>query len=109
MFERLARLVVRRPRATLVLFILGLVVAGVVGSGVFSRLQASGFDDPGSDSAKAAAYLRTSFWGADPVAVLAVETHDGLDAQAAQATALVQQVKAEPGVTQVVSYWTSGK
>src|ERR671926_59793 len=62
MFERLAHLVVRRRRATLVLFVL-----------------------------------------------LAVETREGLDAQAPQATALVQQVRGEPGVTQVVSYWTSGR
>jgi RND superfamily putative drug exporter len=109
MFERLAHLVVLRRRATLVLFVLGLVVAGALGSGVLSRLQASGFDDPGSDSAKAAAYLRDSFGVADPVVVLAVESRDGLEAQAAQATTLVQQVRGEPGVTQVVSYWTSGK
>ena len=109
MFERLAHLVVRRRRATLVLFVVGLVAAGVLGGGVFSRLQASGFDDPGSESAAAATYLRDTFGVADPVAVLAVETRDGLDAQAAQATDLVKKVEAEPGVTQVVSYWTSGK
>jgi RND superfamily putative drug exporter len=109
MFERLAHLVVRRRRSTLVLFVVGLVVAGVLGGGVFSRLQASGFDDPGSESAAAATYLRDTFGVADPVAVLAVETRDGLDAQAAEATRLVSAVEAEPGVTDVVSYWTSGK
>ena len=77
MFERLAHLVVRRSRTTLVLFVLGLVVAGALGSGVFSRLQAAGFDDPGSDSAKAAAQLRDQFGVADPVAALAVETRTG--------------------------------
>src|SRR3954469_7073103 len=109
MFERLAHLVVRRRRSTLVLFVVGLMVAGVLGGGVFSRLQASGFDDPGSESAAAATYLRDTFGVADPVAVLAVETRDGLDAQAAQATRLVSAVEAEPGVTDVVSYWTSRK
>src|SRR5919199_236809 len=109
MFEPLAHLVVRRRRPTLVLFVLGLVVAGALASGVFSRLQASGFDDPGSDSAKAARYLRDTFAVADPVVVLAVETRDGLDAQAPQATALVQQVRGEPGVTEVVSSWTPGR
>ncbi len=109
MFERLAHLVVRRRRATLVLFVVGLVAAGVLGGGVFSRLQASGFDDPGSESASATAYLRDTFGVSDPVAVLAVETRDGLDAQAAVATDLVRRVEAEPGVTEVVSYWTSGR
>src|SRR5919199_2954263 len=109
MFERLAHLVVHRRRATLVLFVVGLVVAGVLGGGVFSRLQASGFDDPGSESAAAATYLRDTFGVSDPVAVLAVETRDGLDAQAAEATALVRKIEKQPGVTQVVSYWTSGR
>ncbi len=109
MFERLAHLVVRRSRTTLVLFVLGLVVAGALGSGVFSRLQAAGFDDPGSDSAKAAAQLRDQFGVADPVAALAVETRNGLDADAAAATALVGRLRAEPGVTNVISYWTSGR
>ena len=109
MFERLAHVIVRRRRATLVLFVFGLVVAGVLGAGVFSRLQASGFDDPGSDSSKAAQQLRDAFGVGDPVAALAVETRHGLDADAPQATALVDRVKAEPGVTQVLSYWTSGR
>ena len=109
MFERLAHLIVRRRPATLALFVLGLVVAAVLGSGVFSRLQGSGFDDPASDSAKAAQQLRTDFGVADPVAAIAVVTRHGLDADAPAATALVQRLRAEPGVTQVVSYWTSGR
>jgi putative drug exporter of the RND superfamily len=109
MFERLANVIVRRRRTTLVLFVLGLVVAGALAAGVFGRLQASGFDDPGSDSAKAAQQLRAAFGVADPVAALAVETKHGLDADAPQATALVNHLQSEPGVTQVYSYWTSGR
>src|SRR3954453_2995935 len=109
MFERLAQFIVRRRRATLALFVLGLVVAAVLGSGVFSRLQAAGFDDPGSDSAKAAQQLRTDFGVADPVAAIAVVTQHGLDADATAATALVHRLQAERGVGQVVSYWTSGR
>jgi RND superfamily putative drug exporter len=109
MFERLAHLVVRRRRATLVVFVLGLVVAGVLGSGLFSRLEAAGFTDPASDSSRAAAQLRSSFRVADPVAALAVVTKDGLAADAADGTALVRRLQAEPGVTQVVSWWTSGR
>ena len=109
MFERLARLVVRRRRTTLALFVLGLVVAAVAGSGVFSRLQAAGFDDPGSDSARAAQQLRDDFGVADPVAAIAVVTPHRLDADAPAAGALVRRLQAEPGVTRVVSYWTSGR
>src|SRR3954453_23752221 len=109
MLERLGHLVVRRRRTTLVLFVLGLVAAAVVGSGVFSRLQSAGFDDPRSDSFIAAQQLRTDFGVADPVAAIAVVTPHGLDADAAVATTLVRRLQAEPGVGQVVSYWTSGR
>jgi hypothetical protein len=54
MFEALGHLVVRRRWLTLALFAVGLVAAGVVGSGVFSRLVGGGFDDPDSDSTAAA-------------------------------------------------------
>ena len=109
MFERLASVIVRRRRTTLALFVLGLVVAAVVGSGVFHRLQAAGFDDPGSDSAKAAQLVHTDFGIADPVAAIAVTTPHGLEADAGAATALVERFQAEPGVAHVVSYWTSGR
>ena len=111
MFEILGHAVVRRRRLTLVLFVVGLVVAGVLGSGVFTRLQAAGFDDPGSDSATVATQLKDRFGVTDAAAVLAVETPTGVDApqDAAAATALVGRVAARPGVTQVVSYWTSGR
>jgi len=109
MFERLAQFIVRRRRATLALFVLGLVVAAVLGSGVFSRLLAAGFDDPGSDSAKAAQLLQAEFGVADPVAAVAVTTQHGLDADAGAATALVHRLQAERGVGRVISYWTSGR
>src|SRR3954470_9747881 len=77
MLERLAHLVVRRRRATLALFVLGLVVAGALGSGGFSRLQAARYTAPGSDSTRAAEQLRQEFGAADPVAAIAVVTRHG--------------------------------
>ena len=111
MFETLGHVVVRRRRLTLVLFVIGLIVAGAVGSGVFSRLQAAGYDDPGSDSVAAGTTLEHGFGRTAPVAVLAIETPTGVDdaSDAASATALVRRVSATPGVGQVVSYWTSGR
>ena len=109
MFERLGHVVVRRRKTTLALFVLGLVVAGVVGSGVFSRLQAAGYTDPASDSSRAVQQMRDEFGVADPVAAIAVVTRDGPAADAADGTALVQRLQREPGVTQVISWWTSGR
>jgi RND superfamily putative drug exporter len=108
MFEALGHLVVRRRRLMLALFAVGVVVSGVVGLGLFSRFTAGGFDDSGSDSAKAAHRLETSFRVRDPVAVLVVQTPNGVDEDAGAATALVQRLGRENGVAQVVSYWTSG-
>jgi putative drug exporter of the RND superfamily len=109
MFEALGHLVVRRRWLTLALFAVGLVAAGVVGSGVFSRLVGGGFDDPDSDSTAAAYALQTSFGVRDPVAVLAVRTPAGVDQDADAATGLVERLAGENGVEHVVSYWTSGR
>jgi RND superfamily putative drug exporter len=107
-FEGLGRLIVRRRQLTLALFAAGVVLAGVVGSGLFGRLAGGGFEDPGSDSAAVTHILQTTFGVSDPVAVLAVQTPHGVDADAATASALVGRLSHEAGVTQVVSYWTSG-
>jgi putative drug exporter of the RND superfamily len=109
MFEALGRAVVRRRRLVLALFVVGLVVAGILGSRLFSRLAAGGFDDPGSDSAATAHRLDTAFGVRDPVAVLAVRTPTGVDEDARPAIALVRRLGGENGVARVVSYWTSGR
>lgn len=110
-FERLARLVVRYRWAVLVGYLVSLVVLGLIGSGVFGAMKSRGFDDPGSESARAAAALSSQFGAQEPMAVLAVEANAPIDSPSvtAAATALVGQVAAMPGVGQVVSYWTSGQ
>ncbi|MGY1684495.1 MMPL family transporter [Geodermatophilus sp. SYSU D00867] len=55
MFEALGRVVYRRRRWVLALSAVAVVVAGVWGTGVFGRLTGGGFEDPGSESARAAA------------------------------------------------------
>jgi putative drug exporter of the RND superfamily len=104
-------MVARRRRLVLALFALGLLVSGALGAQLFDRLQSQGFDDPGSESAAAAAALADDFGVSDPAAVLAVEIPAGVDdpAAAQEATTLVADLAAEADVTQVVSYWTSGR
>ncbi|PID95914.1 MAG: multidrug RND transporter, partial [Actinomycetales bacterium] len=109
MFEVLGQIVVRHRRLALVAFVMGLVVAGVVGSRVFPQLQATGFNDPNSDSAQVRQALEDRFGVSDPVAVMAVETPRSLDADAAAAEDLVTRISAVEGVSQVLSYWTSGQ
>jgi uncharacterized membrane protein YdfJ with MMPL/SSD domain len=55
MFEALGRLVYRRRRWVVALSLLFVVSAGVWGSGVFGSMTGGGFEDPDSESARAAA------------------------------------------------------
>ncbi|HEV7657055.1 MAG TPA: MMPL family transporter [Mycobacteriales bacterium] len=55
MFEALGRAAFRRRWAVLVAAVAFLLVGGLWGTGVFASLTSGGFDDPGSDSSRAAA------------------------------------------------------
>ena len=109
-FERLGEFIVRRARLVLVLFFGGVILAGVVGSQVFAALGSAGYNDPGSDSARAATVLSEEFATSEPILVMAVTSPAGVDDPAATTDAreLVAEISATPGVAQVVSYWTSG-
>ena len=109
-FERLGEFIVRRARLVLVLFFGGVILAGVVGSQVFAALGSAGYNDPGSDSARAATVLSEEFATSEPILVMAVTSPAGVDDAAATTDAreLVSEISATPGVAQVVSYWTSG-
>ena len=109
-FERLGEFIVRRARLVLVLFFGGVILAGVVGSQVFAALGSAGYNDPGSDSARAATVLSEEFATSEPILVMAVTSPAGVDDPAATADAreLVAEISATPGVAEVVSYWTSG-
>ncbi len=110
-FERVARLIVRYRWTVLIGYLVSLVILGLLGSGVFGAMKSRGFDDPGSQSAQAAALMAGSFGAVEPVAVLAVEATQPIDSPSVTAagTALVADVAAMPGVDKVVSYWTAGQ
>ena len=86
-FERLGEFIVRRARLVLVLFFGGVVLAGVVGSQVFAALGTAGYNDPGSDSARAATVLSEEFATSEPILVMAVTSPAGVDDPAATADA----------------------
>ena len=111
MFVRLAEGVVRHRRLVLVMTGVVVVVAAVVGSGVFDKLSGGGFEDPAAESSLAEDLLGSGFDAGDPDVVLTVTTDIGTvdDRSVADAgAALVEDLAAEPGVTAVVSYWTLG-
>ena len=112
MFTALGRFVVRRARLTLLGSLVVFAVTAVLGAGVFAGLANGGFDDPASDSARAAAILEDDFGAGPPNIVLVVTanggTVDGAESAAA-GQALSTGVAALDGVEEVTSYWTAGQ
>ena len=107
-FARFGGTVARRRWPVLIASLIAMALFGVFGVQVFGAMQSAGFDDPGSDSSRAAVALAEDFGVEDPVAILAVETPTSLDADAAAATNLLDRVAALDGVASVVSYWSTG-
>lgn len=107
MFERLAELAIRRSRLVLVVTVVVVALMGVVGAGAFGKLLGGGFDDPASQSTRAAEVIDEKF-GGETNLVLLVRAPDGrADAPAARKSgeALVAGLKKEKRLTNVVSYW----
>ena len=111
MFEKLGHLVVRRRKAMVILFIVGVLTAGTVGSMVFSRLDSGGYSNPNSDSYQVYNYLSKNLDIADPNVVVVVDSGH-LSITDTTVTAKAQMLETEmakaPGVTKVVSYWNTG-
>jgi putative drug exporter of the RND superfamily len=111
MLERLARFLLRRRLLVLGASLAVVVAAGVFGGGAVAKLKSAGFDDPQAESSRAAVVLRDTFHAGDPNLVLLVTAEQGTvdgRAAAAEGRALTARLAAEPGLTQVGSYWTLG-
>ena len=108
--RRLGAFLVRRRRLVLVLAVVGLVFAGVIGSGVAGRLSNGGFDDPEAESVIAAQTLAEEFGVAPPEVVIVASAPGSVDepGTAEAGLALGAALAAEEGVGSVSSYWTLG-
>ncbi|MFF4726839.1 MMPL family transporter [Streptomyces mirabilis] len=110
MFERLAELAIRRSRLVLVIAVVAVALMGVLGAGAFEKLRGGGFDDPASQSTRAAKVIDEKF-GGETNLVLLVQAPDGrVDTPAATQSGqtLVADLKKERELTNVVSYWDTG-
>ena len=111
MFESLGHILVRRRKSAVALFVIGILVAGAIGSLIFNRLDSGGYSNPNSDSYKVYEYLRDDLKVVDPSVVVVVDSGDTQVTDPAvtqKALALQAQMGKEPGVTKTLSYWTSG-
>ena len=111
MFEKLGHVIFKRRKSAVILFIVGILVAGGFGSLAFSRLDSGGYSDPNSDSYKVYTYLTEELKLSDPAVVIIVDSGstDVADPVVAQkGIALEKKIAQEEGVTKTLSYWTSG-
>jgi trehalose monomycolate/heme transporter len=107
MFETFGRFLFRRRRWVLAAAAMFVAVAAVWGTGVFGSLRSAGFDDPDSESARAAKRAEQAF-GRDEADVVVLYASPDLkvDDQAFRAAAegtLVQLPKQHVG--KVTTYW----
>lgn len=112
MFEKLGHSIARRSKAIFLLAITAVLVFGTLGTQVFSRFDSGGYSDPNSDSAKVWEYLEDTFGVKDPAVVIALESSAGsvdTEATVAAATALENELRAEPSAENVISYWSAGR
>jgi RND superfamily putative drug exporter len=111
MFAAMGHAVVRGRWVVLVLTGVFLVAAGVMGGGVFDRLQEGGFNDPDAESTEAEQILNDQFAAGSPDLVLLVRADSGdVDSPqvAAAGAAITEDLAAVHGVTQSISYWSLG-
>ena len=111
MFENLGRVLVNYRKAAVALFVIGILLAGAVGSLIFSRLDSGGYSDPNSDSYKVYEYLRDDLKVEDPAVVVVIDAgdRDVTDpAVAQQGLALEEKMAQEEGVTKTLSFWGAG-
>jgi RND superfamily putative drug exporter len=106
---RLAPVLVAHRRLVLVLAALFLVLAGGLGGGVAQKLSAGGFSDEKAESSRAAKALEDTFGTGASNFLLLVTAPQGVDRADDPGVALTKKLAAEPGVANVVSYWTAGR
>jgi putative drug exporter of the RND superfamily len=111
MFTRIGQITVRRRRLVLAFTGVVVILAGVVGGGVFDRLVNGGFNDPSAESQHAADLLEDEFGAGAPNVVLLVTADGGdVDAPAVRRAgmALTQELAEYPRADDVISYWSLG-
>jgi RND superfamily putative drug exporter len=107
----MAHAVVRRRIIVLAATVLIVALAGVFGQGVAAILSTAGYNSPTEQSQLAATSLANSFHVGDPNFILIAQWHGDISNPAATAggEALAAELARQPDVTDVTSYWSSGR
>ncbi len=109
MLQGIARLALRSPRTILAVAGLLTVITAIFGIPVANHLSAGGFQDPGSESARAAQLLAEKFQQSDQQLLFTVTDPAGAQSATARTvgTEIVTLLDASPNVLGVTSPWTS--
>ncbi|WP_123025407.1 MMPL family transporter [Mycolicibacterium stellerae] len=109
MLQQIARMAIRAPKRIIVIALLVMVATGIFGIPVTNSLSAGGFQDPTSESAKAAQLLVNKFGQGDMDLVISVTSEGGARSPEARAvgTDIASQLQASPHVVDVTSAWTA--
>ena len=109
MLQVIARLALRSPRRVVAIAALLTVITAVFGIPVANHLSPGGFQDPGSESARAARVLSEKFGQSDQQLLVTVTDAAGAGSGAARSvgTDIVTKLDGSPHVLSVTSPWTS--
>ncbi|MBJ8348997.1 MMPL family transporter [Antrihabitans sp. YC2-6] len=107
MLTRFGHLVSAHARLVLAATLALLVGFALLGFTAFGKLQSEGFDDPNSESSRAAAIAAEQFPGNADL-VLVADAHRPVDEARAAGLALTTSLEQQPGVKSVASYWSTG-
>jgi RND superfamily putative drug exporter len=107
--QGIARLAIAAPKRIIAVALLVMVGTAIFGIPVTKSLSAGGFQDPTSESWRAARMVADKFGQGDMQMLVAVTSDRGARSEQARAAAsdIVGQMKASPYVTNVTSAWTA--
>ena len=85
MFESTGRFIVRHRKGVFIGYLISVLVAGAIGTGMFSSLKTQGYDDLGSDSAAVDQLLKSDFDSRDASAMRKLPKDPTVSINAAEA------------------------
>jgi RND superfamily putative drug exporter len=107
--RRLARATIAHRKGVVAITVLFIIVAGLFGGNVASKLSRGGFDAPSEQSVRAANVLASEFHtGSDNLLILVHATTGNVDSGpvATAGIALTRELAAQPHMANVMSYWS---
>ena len=104
MFDALARFADRRAKLIVIASVVGAIAAGAIGSGVASKLDPYGNDDPATESVKATDRLEADGFRDTSVVVLVQGAPVKQAAGRAKVEKLTRELRADPDVAGVQGY-----